>query len=71
MNEPYSSKVIETLAKEGEYIPEDILDRSPDGKLFLGAVQNLVNANILRYTSSGSLQWHGRPQHQFKAYHLQ
>ena len=31
------------------------------------AVEELVDANILRYDRMGALQWHGRPQqHQFK-----
>lgn len=35
VNEPYNSKVIKTLVEEGEYIPGDILDRSPMANYFL------------------------------------
>lgn len=47
----------------GEYVPVNLLkdsDHTNKEELAI-AIKIMINANILRYTSSSSLTWHGRP----------
>ena len=55
------------ISQKGEINPLDSLDTQSDGngdafKRKALVVSQLVNRNVLRYTSTGTLTWYGRPQ---------
>ena len=61
---PYSSIIIESLAENDEILVADLIEEREGSERegFELAIQCFVEENILRYTASGKLQWHGRPQ---------
>ena len=64
---PMSEDLLNELSQKGEINPFDSLDTQSDGdgdafKRKALVVSQLVNRNVLRYTSTGTLTWHGRPQ---------
>ena len=70
---PYSSIIIENLAKNEEIVLADLIEerKGSEREGIKCAIQHFVNGNILRYTAEGKLQWHGRPQKlEFGNYHL-
>ena len=65
-----SQDIIRAVSNEGEVIPSSLVSINNDPEKtndINEAISALVDANILRYTDSGSLAWHGRPQqHEFE-----
>ena len=61
---PYSDIIIKSLAENDEIVVADLMNgrEGSDHEDFESAIQRFVEGNILRYTASGKLQWHGRPQ---------
>ena len=63
ITKPTSEGLLDELSQKGEINPFDYTQS--DGNVFKKkamVVPQLVNANVLRYTSTGTLTWHGRPQ---------
>ena len=56
---PISEALFNELSSKGEIYPAEVMKSD---NTIAEVILKLVEANILRYTSKGSLQWHGRPQ---------
>lgn len=61
---PVSTKILNTVASYGSIAPAKLLEEAnPKLKEVL---ENLIDANVLRYTAKGHVTWHGRIQeHEF------
>lgn len=59
-------------SKDGQFLATELIKKlgsqSPeDRERLMNSISTLVSQNVLRYTATGSLSWHGRPQqHEFK-----
>ena len=70
INGPTSINILSKISKEGHLYPAELLKTCQsyeEREKVLNTIKSLVDANILRYTSTGSLTWHGKPQqHNFQ-----
>ena len=70
-NKEKCAEILCVVSKQGELVPSALIathDDNPSKKHELNeAISVLVDSNVLRYTKTGSLAWHGRPQqYEFK-----